>query len=461
MSGPAALPRRDGLRRALEPLPTVLALVAEGAWIAVVYAFVEAASGHGMALNAAWFAVLAAAGLVGGTAGPRRMPRTWPVAAVALTALAGVAGALVGDETRAALASGDPIAAVAFHPGGWLAGLAFFRGIAAARPGHADDDPSTLMPGALTVILGMLLVGSALREPARAAFLGAALPSTVVFIAAGTVAPALARMRSLGQYTGFDWRRNPAWLGLLGVLVIGILAVAVPAAYSLGPLVVLVVAALPVPLFIVGMFSGVDWRLLRRAVLPLLLVFGVVVVLRLFFGPGSRQPQQTGPGFSPGPSDVTSPVVAVTVSVLFFAALAVTIAVLAAIWMRQVRTRSDDDVAEERVIDRGEVEAPEHPHTRRRWRRRPEPQDAPSAYLAALEDLDRSEAYRRLAPETPGEHARRVRTQLAPSQPPFGAALELLAADYELARFGDAALTDAEHRRAHGRWLRIRQASRR
>jgi hypothetical protein len=79
------------------------------------------------------------------------------------------------------------------------------------------------------------------------------------------------------------------------------------------------------------------------------------------------------------------------------------------------------------------------------WRAR----DAVSAYLASLDELaaHRPDAARG-EHETPRAHARRVSA---------GTELDILQADYALARYGGRILTDAEHRRAIGRWQRLRR----
>jgi hypothetical protein len=92
-----------------------------------------------------------------------------------------------------------------------------------------------------------------------------------------------------------------------------------------------------------------------------------------------------------------------------------------------------------------------------RWpwpRRRPAttPTTAVEAYLAALDDLERDRRLARATAESPAAHARRLRAAGDGSRD-----LELLAADYQLARFGAAPLTAAEERRAVGRWRRLRE----
>ena len=96
-----------------------------------------------------------------------------------------------------------------------------------------------------------------------------------------------------------------------------------------------------------------------------------------------------------------------------------------------------------------------------RWRpvrraRSGAPVDAAGAYRAALEALATDPFTRRAPGETPIFHARRLRGDGA-----GGLGLELLAADYQLVRFGGIGLSGAEERRAMMRWRLIREAAER
>jgi hypothetical protein len=80
--------------------------------------------------------------------------------------------------------------------------------------------------------------------------------------------------------------------------------------------------------------------------------------------------------------------------------------------------------------------------------------DAAGAYRAALAALATDPSTRRIPGETPIGHARRLRGDGA-----GGLALDLLAADYQLARFGGVDLSRTEERRALSRWQQIRTAA--
>lgn len=481
MSGAPEAGRRLSARTALGLLPAALALVAEGSWVAVIVALVQAASQEPIVLGPAALAGFAAAGLFAARAGAPRAGARWPALAVGLTALASIVGWLCAAATWDTLRSSDPASALQVHPGGWLAGLAFLRGIAHARPVSSEEAIGSLMTFAVPVVVLAFLLGGAIAEPGRSEFRAAALTDTVLFVGSGLLALALARIRQLGGATGFDWRRNPAWLGLLVVLVGAILLVALPASFAVGPLVILFVAALPVPLLVAGLVAGIDRRARRMLVFVGVATVVVAVLVRLFGGTsgpsggaGSSVPGQTTP-----PDQAWMAVAAWTA---ILAGSAILIALLAALWMRQALSSGDDEVAEERTIDYGTAtSAGRRIRAFPTWRRAAgPPTDGPAAYLAAVRELAAFDDLRRLPDETPAEHARRVRAAAprAPAPGPpigpggagaspgpvadgaagpvFGAALDLLAADYELARFGSRTLTPGEHVRAIARWRRLR-----
>ena len=83
--------------------------------------------------------------------------------------------------------------------------------------------------------------------------------------------------------------------------------------------------------------------------------------------------------------------------------------------------------------------------------RRGRPGDAVAAFLAVLRTLEPDEELRRDPAETPAAHARRLRAAGTGT-----IELDLLAADFELARWGGRRSSPAEDRRAVGRWDRLR-----
>jgi hypothetical protein len=88
-------------------------------------------------------------------------------------------------------------------------------------------------------------------------------------------------------------------------------------------------------------------------------------------------------------------------------------------------------------------------HMRRR------PTSAVEAYVALLDELDELGELGRRPAETPRSHAERAGDLGLPRLP-----LGLLAADYELAVYGRAAVSEQETKRALGRWQRLRKLAR-
>ena len=114
--------------------------------------------------------------------------------------------------------------------------------------------------------------------------------------------------------------------------------------------------------------------------------------------------------------------------------------VLARLWMRRTAAHRGRRPGETRTIDQGG----ERPRFGRRGRRRPlAPVDAVTAYKALIADLADRPGVRREPAETPSEHAHRLRADGASDL-----RLDLLAADYALARFAGVTLSSREDRRA-------------
>ncbi len=142
----------------------------------------------------------------------------------------------------------------------------------------------------------------------------------------------------------------------------------------------------------------------------------------------------------PTPDVVASPpdeAIAIGAGLLLVLA-AIGVVVLARLWMRRI-PRFEDDVPETRTIDRG-IDRPGSGRFARlgRRRRRPAPIDAATAYEALIDDVADRPAVRREPAETPAEHARRLR-----SAGSSDLSLDLLAADYALARFAGVTPLDS------------------
>jgi hypothetical protein len=303
------------------------------------------------------------------------------------------------------------------------------------------------VPGlAIAAILGGVIV-----EPFRGRFLADALGASILFIVAATLALALIRLSVVGSDAGFDWRRNPAWLGLtLGIVAVATVA-AMPLSVVAGPAIETVIALALIPGLILGLFIGLD-RTIRRVVFVLLgWAVVIFVITRVFGGNGAtgKPPNSLIPG-----TDTTSgadQVITFSVVGLSLAVGVTVILVLAALWMRRFRPPAEDPLEESRTIDRGQIGRPRL--RGRRWLgRRPAPETAAAAYVALVVDLEDHPAVRRGPAETPAEHAARLRADGRTAL-----SLDLLAADYALARYGGVELSAREDRRAVGRWRGLRR----
>jgi hypothetical protein len=131
------------------------------------------------------------------------------------------------------------------------------------------------------------------------------------------------------------------------------------------------------------------------------------------------------------------------------------ILILARLWMREALRVVPGDVLEERTIDPSVPEDRPSPGWRRGLRRPTAtgpPTDAAAAYVTLMRDLAARPMVARAAGESPAEHARRLRSA-GIGKP----GLDLLAADYELARYAGRPITAGETRRAIARWQRLRR----
>ncbi len=449
-------PRRSASGGRIGPIdvvPPLLAVVAEGAWIAALYGFIQAAAGQASVLGVVGLAVAAGTGLAIGRVFAVRFGSQWAVTVVGLTALAAAGGWLAAAEARELLAGGSVGDALGRHPGGWLAGLALLRGTAHIRRDSSERVLATAIAIGLPGLALLVIVGGAIGEPWRSRFSDDAVVAVLVFIVAATVGLALARISALGGPAGFDWRRNRAWLGLLVVVVLAVAAAATPLSLAIGPAIQVAIAALVVPLIVVGAFAGLGQT--PRRLFVLLFGLSAFLLIAIQFAPSGALevvlPEEGGGG---GAGE-NEPAMAFALGGLFLVAAVIAILVLVRLWMRETTRPAESDVPEERTIDLGAGRLPRLrlPARPGRSRRAERPSDGASAYVALLHDLAREPAVAREPAETPSEHARRLHADLLGD---FG--LDLLAADYQLVRFGGLALSASENRRAMDRWRRLRQS---
>jgi hypothetical protein len=428
----------------------IFAIVAEGALIAVVYVAVEVAIDHSVPLLGTFeFAV--AAGIAAAAA--RRGwidPDVDAVRFLLLLGTLGFIGWMWDADVRELVLGGDPLAAVPLHPGGWLLLVAGMRGV--GRAFEVDDRAVTRLvligvPAlAIPWAIGQLGAGS-LRD----VFTEDAFVTSITFVTAGFIAAGLARLREIGRETGVDWRQNRSWLGTVFGVILVVLAIGIPASILLGLPGDAVARGILGPIVTaIGYFFifGLSLAALIAALLSQVLhSFGIQLPAPLTPEEAARLPEARIYTLDQLRESLTALIV-------IWAVILVVLVVLARVWLRRRQQRGVRATGEERSIRvpqrPSRVRPPRQPRTAgRSWTR---PYDAVTAYLAALRDLATSDPEAaRAEHETPRAHAARVAA---------GAELAALQADYALARYGGRALTDAENRRAIGRWQRLRRRPR-
>ncbi len=425
----------------------ILAILAEGALLAVVYVAIQVAIDSRAPLLGA-FELAAAAGI-----SAYAVHRGWinpdedAARFLGLLAVLGLVGWTWDSAVRDLVIAGDPLAALARHPGGWLMVVAGMRGV--GRGVELDDRALTrLVLGGVPALAVPWTIGHLAAGELRDTFVEEAFVASLAFVTAGFIAAGLARLREIGRETGIDWRRNRSWLGtVFGVLVV-VLAIGVPASILLGLPGDAVARGILDPIL-----SVLGYLLIGGAALAALTAALLAAMLKSF---GIELPQPMTPDEIAGLGEVPTLTLeqmrgAITGVVALWFVIAVVLIVLARVWLRRRTVRAARGGTEERSFrmpQRSFHLRP--PRVARPTRERPvQPHDAVSAYLAALVDLatHRPESSR-AEHETPRAHARRVRA---------GVELGALQADYALSRYGGRPLTATEHRRALGRWQRLRR----
>ncbi len=440
----------DRTSKVIGLVPVGLVVVAEAAWISVIGGLLQEFAFREPVLGIPAFAAFVVAGVAAARVLGRRLGRRWPVVALLLIAIASIVGWLASPAARDALREGLGPALTA-HPAGLLAGLALLRGFAHARLPLVEDTVARLLGLGVPGLAISAMIGGVVGEPFRGRFLDDGLGMSIVFIVAATLALAITRLTVVGSDGGFDWRRNPTWLGLtIGLLVVAIV-VAVPLSVVAGTAIESVFAIALGPMLLLGLLTGLD-RTVRR-VLGLIFATGLIVliILRIFAQKPSPPNPAPGAAAGQGTPSVADQVMTISLGGLLLIASVIAILILAAVWLERTRPPDDDLLHESRTIDHG----PGHSAPRRRrvrFGRRAEPTGAAAAYVALVRDLDAHPEVRRGAAETPAEHAARLRSDGRATL-----SLDLLAADYALARYGGRTLPEREDRRAVRRWRALRR----
>ncbi len=427
-------------------LPTTLDAIAEGSLLWVLYVAFAVSGSGGSHLGPAEFVIAAALGLVvarrsASAHGPR-------VALYALALLAGCAGWAADPGVRSTLATAAPAAALGRHVPGWLLGVAVIRG--AAHRDAADDDRvvGALLAAGTPVLAVPWLLHAGPPDPR---FVAPTLVGSLLFVTSGLLAIGFGRLRALGiaphESTG-----GRTWIGLTAGVTVVMGVVAVGAALALGTPIAALLATLAGP--VAGALAAAG-SVLAPLVAPAWSALSRVLAAL------PSAPAPVGGGGStvtlPGPSAAVASTGGPSPFVVAAVALAAAVAVGLLVHCRHVfaspRPWKPERRTEEHVFVRPHVSlalrVPQaRPHLWRAGRRAPA--DARAAYLQVLAELERHPDLRRQAAESPAMHARRVRG-LGLSD----AALALLAADFELARYGDRTLSGPETLRGLSRARRL------
>lgn len=432
-------------------LPTVQVL-AEGGWLAVVYAALQAFSDGVPRVGPIELALLAWMGLAWGRRSRWQSAGAEAIGLPLLMVVGGAVGWLLAPEVRTLLVNGQPLEALGTHLAGWIGAIAVWRGDAHRATDDDDQMAGQLLRWAVPGLAIPWLIGHQLTSgAAEIAFTSAAFMGTVVFTGSAFTAVGLARLEAVRQATGSDWRTNRSWLLLVLGVALALTAIGIPAAAFLG---------VPASAFLVALIGP-----LRIAFLVLLVITTplIVVIAALTELVGSLLPHgfqlpniQLPSFFAVDPGDVISdaPTVIVFSGVLIL--LIVELAVLAIIiylrWQekRRYRFALEDPFEERQIVVPPSAPAPAVAQVRRQ-RPRVDTSDPTGAYLGALEALERDGRWPRRATETPAGHANRAAREGLP-----GTSLGRLAAAYQLVRYGERRLGPREVSRSRGRLARLR-----
>ena len=433
-------------------LPTAQVL-AEGGWLAVVYAALQAFWGTIPRIGPIELALLAWMGLAWGR---RRRWHSAGAEAIGLPALMLVGGAmgwLLSPEVRTLLVHGEPLDALGTHLAGWIGAVAVWRGDAHRAAEDDDRMAGQLLRWAVPGLAVPWLLGHALTSGAgEIAFTSAAFMGTVVFIGSAFTAMGLARLEAVRAATGSDWRTNRSWLLLILGVALALTAIGIPAGAFLGVPANALLAALVGPLRVIFLV------LLLISTPLIVIIAGLTELVASFLPHGFQLPNIQLPTFlAVDPRDVVSDAPTVIVFSAVIILVIVELAVLALIiylrWQERRRYRfAAEDPFEERAIVIPPPGISPLPTQPRRARRRADPGDPTGAYLAALEALERDGRWPRRPTETPAGHAQRAVREGMPRSP-----LGRLAAAYQLVRYGERDVSAREASRGRKRLGRLRE----
>ncbi|HSS34865.1 MAG TPA: DUF4129 domain-containing protein [Patescibacteria group bacterium] len=450
--------RADGL------FPAAVGL-AEGGWVAVVYLLVDAIARVDAPLSPVTFVVVA--GLACAAAGwLDRLAASRLTVIVGLLVGGGLLGIVLSAASAATFGGRDPVAAATHDPGAVLLGLAALRGFIRAG---AQRDPGQAARPFLVGLVGLAaawIFAGALSEPMRSTFRDAAVLPTIAFVVGGLASTGLASSALASTGAGFDPLANRPWVVAMLGLAVGLGVAALPMGAGLERMMAALIAwPLTLPLVIFGAIVArvlvpSRHRTLRRTTLWTVgpfIAFAVLAILAVIWprrdtGPA---PEESGGG-GIGPIEPDTPAFNLILTVVAVVVVIGVLLFLARAWRRNAELTDRPGVdGRSRAFGGADTDLGDGPGWGSRLRRlvgRGRPTDAVTAYLAALRTIESDEELRREPAETPAQHAHRLHGL------GFGSLeLDLLAADFELARWGGRRLSGSEDRRALGRLERFRR----
>ena len=436
-------------------LPAVQ-ILAEGGWLAVVYAALQAFSGDIPRVGPLELSLLAWMGLAWGRRSRWTSAGAEAIGLPGLMLLGGAIGWVLSPDVRLLLVNGQLVEALGTHPAGWIGAIAVWRGDAHRAVEDDDRLAGQLLRWVVPGLAAPWLVGHLLTAgPEEIAFRSAAFMGTVVFIGSAFTAVGLARLEAVRAATGSDWRLHGSWLMLVLGVALGLTVIGIPAAALLG------VPANALLAVLVGPLRLILLTLLLLSTPLVVAIAALTELLRPFLPKQIRMPTFNLPNLTVDPTAVISDAPTVIVFSIVILLVVIELAFLAFIiylrWQERRRYRfAPEDPFEERTIVIPPPAAPPEAAPSRPVRDRPDAADPTGAYLAALEALERDGRWPRRATETPAAHLRRVaREGLAATS------LARLAIAYQLMRYGQRSLAAAERSRARGRLAALRDFLRR
>ena len=295
-AGTAATARRS-MPNPLVLAPIALAVLAESAWTAVLAGLLAAFALRDPTLGIPGMLLACLAGLAAARWLAPRAGDRWPTVAAVLTIGVATVGWLASPETRSILAERgvDALgAAIIANLGGFVAGVAFLRGMPYARlPPDPGPIATALAVGTPGIAIAAIM-GGMVGDPWRSRFLSETTTEVVIFLVAGIASLTLSRLTLVGSGAGagsVDWRRNPAWIGLAALLLAGIATTALATSAVAGPAIVAVLGAAIPSLLVLGFVVGFDRRSLRIVAICLAIALFLGQLLRIL-GSGSTRPRR-------------------------------------------------------------------------------------------------------------------------------------------------------------------------